>query len=83
MKGIIKRYKYRGNDAKLIHQNHGEVLDVIEGVLLDNLFIETKRGYMLLLETYENTWTSLYTIVFSTNCDDLEAIWEGLKSKVE
>lgn len=59
-------------------QNNAEVIDCIEGCLLDDLLYKTKRGVALLLETYVNEWTSMYTIHFYKNKDSLKAYdeWE-------
>lgn len=76
----MKKYKYTGRLDKLIYQNKGEIIDCTEGCLLDNLLIETKRGYMALIETYETCWTSYYTLYFSRDFDRIQAVIDGIKN---
>ena len=73
----MKQYKYNGNIGKLIKQNCGEVIDCIEGCLLDDLLVSCKRGMMALLETYQNAWQSVYTVYFSTNESEIWDLWES------
>lgn len=63
----MTKYKFTANLNKWMHQNNGEIIDAIEGTLLDSLLISTKRGTALLLETYETPNSSTYTLYFSTN----------------
>ena len=76
----MNKYKYTGRLEKLIYQNKGEIIDCVEGCLLDNLLIETKRGYMALIETYVNCWTSCYTLYFSRDFDRVQAVIDGIKN---
>ena len=76
----MKKYKYTGRLEKLLYQNKGEIIDCVEGCLLDNLLIETKRGYMALIETYETCWTSYYTLYFSRDFDRIQAVIDGIKN---
>lgn len=48
------------NLEKWIHQNAGEIDEIVEGCLLDNLLIACKRGYAALYEKYVNTNESTY-----------------------
>ena len=48
-----------------LHQNKGEVIDCVEGCLLDNLLINAKRGTIALYEHYVNCWTSNYEVKFA------------------
>lgn len=64
---------------KFLHQNAGEVIDIIEGCLIDNLLIATRRGYMALLETYVNCWTSEHTMYFSTDYNEICDVWESVR----
>lgn len=75
----MKKYKYTGGLEKLLYQNRGEIIDCTEGCLIDNLLIETKRGYMALIETYVNCWTSNYTMYFSRDFEPVQAIFEEVK----
>lgn len=45
---------------KWIHQNNGEVIDIAEGSLIDNMIITCKRGICFIFEEYANCWTSCY-----------------------
>ena len=72
----MKKYKYYGQLEKLIKQNKGEILDIIEGSLIDNFLITTKRGYIALIETYMNCWSSYYTLNFCKNPNEIYALWD-------
>ena len=65
--------------GKIEHQNKAEITDVKEGCLLDNLLYETKRGYLILKETYKNEWTSIYTLLFSTDEQEINKAWEEIR----
>ena len=75
----IKAYRYTGTAEKIIYQNRAEVVDIIEGVLLDSYLLETKRGYMILKDTYLNPNQSIYTIYYSTDSDKIQEVWDTLK----
>lgn len=75
----MKKYKYTGRLEKLLYQNRGEIIDCTEGCLLDNLLIETKRGYMALIETYETCWTSYYTLYFSRDFNRVQTVFDEIK----
>jgi hypothetical protein len=48
-----------------LHQNRAEYTgDCVEGVLLDNFVLATKRGFAAVYEKYCNEWTSCYHVVF-------------------
>lgn len=74
----MKQYIYNAKPEKLIHQNHGEIIDCIEGVLQDNYLIATARGYIALLENYVNSNTSNHKLLFSTDPGEIYAIWDKL-----
>ena len=77
----MKRYKYTGNIEKLLHQNQGEIIDIVEGSLIDNFLIATKRGYIALIETYQNCWSSYHVLNFSTNSNEINAIWSDIEAR--
>ena len=80
----MKIYEYRGKDIdKLIRQNDGEVIDCIEGCLLDDMLVECKRGLMAILETYINSNMSGYRIYFSKDRDEIWKLWEDRQKAVE
>ena len=77
---MLKEYKLRSwNLDQIIKQNRAFVDDVIEGCLLDDLYLITKRGYMLLLETYANANSSIYTMYFDTDSSAFDEMWERRK----
>ena len=49
---------------KWIHQNNGEVIDIAEGSLIDNIIIDCKRGTCFIFEEYKTEWTSAYHAFF-------------------
>lgn len=63
---------------KLLHQTGGEIIDVIEGCLLDDLLIATRRGYLAIMETYQNANSSIYTMYFDK---DIETIYNVFTRK--
>ena len=60
---------------KLLHQNNGEVIDIVEGSLLDDLLIATKRGYIAMMETHQNSNSSVYTMYFDTDIENIYRIF--------
>lgn len=63
---------------KLLHQTGGEIIDCIEGCLLDDLLIATRRGYLAIMETYQNANSSIYTMYFDK---DIETIYNVFTRK--
>jgi hypothetical protein len=50
---------------KWVHQNNAEYTgDYVEGCLLDNFIMYTRRGYAAFYEHYINEWTSDYYVEF-------------------
>lgn len=72
----MKKYRFSGRLDKLLYQNDAEILDCADGCLIDNLLIRTKRGYIALIETYVNCWTSNYTLYFSCDYEPILAVFE-------
>ena len=67
---MVKTYKFGAmRYEKWLKQNDGEVIDILEGCLLDSLMVNTKRGVALLMETYVNSNSSNYTLYFAANKD--------------
>lgn len=77
----MKIYKYQGKTEKLLYQNAAHILQTIEGVLLDTMLLRTKRGYMILKETYVNCYTSNYTVYFSTTPETIFDKWNNLSQE--
>ena len=76
-------FKYYGKIEKLLHQNQAEYREIIEGCLIDNYLVQTRRGYMAILETYVNCWTSCYTVYFSTNPHQINEVWDKLTAGLD
>ena len=77
----VRVYTYSGRLNKFLHQNKADVVDVLEGVLLDSFLLTTERGYMVLKETYLNPNASVYTVYFSTDSRKIYDIWDELTDK--
>lgn len=76
---MVKTYKTNMDLEKILYQNKVsdfDYIDCFEGCLLDSLFVATKRGYMAILETFVNCWSSCYTIHFSESENEIYSIWE-------
>ena len=70
---------------KWMHQN-GAIYsgDYMEGCLLDNFVIATKRGYAAIYENAVNTWTSDYYIEFQPGAaQDVFRRWYEFEDKAE
>jgi hypothetical protein len=70
---------------KWMHQN-GAIFtgDYIEGSLLDNFVISTKRGYAAVYEHFVTTWTSDYYIEFQPGAaQDVFRRWYEFEDKAE
>ena len=63
---------------KWIRQNGAAVLDIIDGVLLDNFLIECKRGAAVVKETYINSNMSGYTVYFSRDNKEIYNFWDEI-----
>lgn len=50
---------------KWLHQNCGEVSDIVEGCLIDSVLVDCKRGVAAMFETYQNSNSSVYTVYFA------------------
>lgn len=61
---------------KWIYQNKGVPADHVEGVLLDSVLVDCKRGQAALFETALNEWSSAYLVYFApfTDPDALETV---------
>jgi hypothetical protein len=67
---MIKKYEFNGLSIdKWIHQNNAVVIDFLDGCLLDNMLLQTRRGVAFVKETIVNTWCSTYTLYFAANKD--------------
>ena len=75
----MEKFRYSGSDQKFIEENQAEIIDIIEGCLLDNYLLSTKNGYIAMIETYVNSWTSCHTIYKSTDSGEIDEIWNILE----
>lgn len=67
MNGKITTFYLRGGKDfdKWVHQNKAEYSgDFVEGCLLDNFVMVTKRGFAAFYETPCSEWCSKYRVVF-------------------
>ena len=79
----MKTFKYNGTIEELLTDVQGEIIEVIEGCLIDNYLISTGGCMFCVIESYVNCWTSNYT-VFSSNIDkDIEDYWENFKTNFQ
>ena len=67
---MIKEYRFKSMTIdKWIHQNGAIVEDFLDGCLLDNMLLQTRRGVAFVKETVLNTWCSTYTLYFAAYKD--------------
>lgn len=67
-----------------IKQNKGEIIDIIEGCLLDTYLIECKRGYAIAREHYLNNCSSTHKITWQAgSAPDIWEIWDDLTANAE
>lgn len=76
----LTAYTYNGTAEKLFYQNDADIIDIIEGCLLDNYLFCTNRGYFILKETYLNPNASIYTILFSKTSKQIFDMWEVMQT---
>ena len=80
-------YISSNNLEKWLHQNNGTYTgDFVEGCLLDNFIVETKRGYAAFYEHCTNEWSSVYRVEFQafkeTRCNELFDRWNKFVEKI-
>ena len=59
-----------------------EILDCLEGSLLDNFLLAIGENYAIAQETYLNCWSSCYTLIYG-NCDKIQDRWDNLRKEYE
>ena len=80
----MTKFKYRGSLEKWIFQNAAEVIDCVEGCLLDNYLVKAKNGFAMILETYANSNSSINTIIFERgNGAKIIDMWDKFRSENE
>lgn len=73
----MKTYKLNPrNLEKFIYQNAGEIVDCLDGCLLDDLLLYTRRGLVAIFESYVNSNQSDFTVYFSTDPAEIWPLWE-------
>lgn len=71
---------------KWLHQNGADdgCLEFVEGCLLDNMIVQTKRGYAAIYESYQNSNSSVYRIEFQPgDAPDVWDRWENFRDMME
>lgn len=79
----METFRYTGNDQKFIEENQAEIIDIIEGCLTDNYLLSTNNGYIAMIETYVNCWTSCHTVYTSTDSGEIYGIWDKLERNIK
>lgn len=65
-----------------LHQNNAQISDCLEGVLLDNLLVLTKRGWAAIYENAINANASDYIIEFQTGtAPDVFKHWDAFEQE--
>ena len=59
-----------------------EIEDAVDGSLLDNYLLYTSNGYIAVVETYETSNSSVYTVC-SGNDDEIISLWDEIKERKE
>lgn len=87
----VKRFYIGSCDlGKWLHQNKADLtfdiipLDYVDGCLLDNMLVETKRGIAAIYEHYLNCWTSDYLVEWQAgNGEKVFNNWKKFVDSVE
>lgn len=56
-----------------MEKNDGEYIDTLPGSLIDDLMISVEAGTLVCFETYQNAWSSVYTVFFYPVDEDRDA----------
>ena len=78
----MQKEKFYGSIEEVEEEYKGEVIDCVEGCLLDSVLIDSASGYIALIETYQNEWTSAY-MMYSGDNDEVYSVWEDYRDLVE
>lgn len=73
----MRTYKTSSSVEQILDFYKGEITDCIEGCLIDNFLISTDKGLLMLEETYQTCWTSIYTVYIGDN-DAIAQKWDAL-----
>ena len=75
-----------------LHQNAAELIEIVEGSLIDNYLYECKRGQAFIYEVYRNEWSSSHRAHFITRKEAQQGTpaalaewerWQALKDEAE
>ena len=77
----MDKFRYNGSIEEMEEEYRGEVIDCVEGCLIDSVLIETLDGYIALIETFCITWTSNYTCYIGG--DEVYDVWEDFRDQIE
>lgn len=82
--GKIVKFRLLTDLDELLESIDGEVIDCVEGCLMDNLLIAYDGGYIVLKETALNCWSSCYEgIAQGGEAAEVWAEWEKLTDNYE
>ena len=79
----MKKERFFGSAENFIDEAGAEVIDIAEGSLIDNFLLVTKDSYILLLETFQTVWSSIYTMITSEDIEELLPVWNTRKEGIE
>lgn len=79
----MKKERFFGSAEGYIQESSAEVIDIVEGCLIDNFLLVTKDSYILLLETFQTVWSSIYTMITSEDIEELLPVWNTRKEGIE
>ena len=77
----MKKYDFNASLEKWLYQNDGEIVEILEGCLLDSYLIETKRGTAAIMETYATPNSSKYTLYFSTDDEAAQIFYKAQEAR--
>ena len=76
---IVTRYNRSFSDDEI--SKLGDIVDIIEGTLIDNYLIERGGKYIILLEYPLNCWTSAHKLIEDKNGDMILKLWDSFKEE--
>ena len=79
----METYKINTSIEDFIEANKAVEVDIIEGCLIDNFLLQTDTEVIFLKETYQNCWTSIYTVYRSTDHNEIYGMWEAFERAIK
>lgn len=79
----MRTFKTSSSIERILNHYQGEIMDCVEGCLIDNYLISTPQGAIMLKETYQNCWTSIYTVYMSNDSIEIYGMWEAFVNDSE